>query len=163
MTVCIVYLFEPVHIAGYKDNITLFVSEHKLAYTLKISPSVIDVCKRIYQVRERKLIVCVSQKIFYAEVFKRLVYRFHQSLNIVEAAGIYKKIVCNGGIIAYDMLLKMQRAEHNGIISFDKIVEIGQYLLCRIIYIIAVIAPRPYDVCGHIFGKNAVIRFWYDG
>ena len=113
--------------------------------------------------RERKLIVCVSEKIFYAEVFKRLVYGFHQSLNIVEAAGIYKKIVRNGGVIAYDMLLKMQRAEHNGIISFDKIVEIGKYLLCRIIYIIAVIAPRPYDVCGHIFGKNAVIRFWYDG
>lgn len=56
--------------------------------------------------RERKLVVCVSQKIFYAEVFKRLVYGFHQSLNIVEAAGIYKKIVCNGGVIAYDMLLK---------------------------------------------------------
>ena len=147
MTVCIVYLFKPVHIAGYKDNIALFISVHKLAYTLKISPSVIDVCKRIHRVRERKLVVCVSQKIFYAEVFKRLVFRF----------------VRNGGIIAYDLLLKMQRAEHNGIISFDKLVEIGKDLLCRIIYIIAVIAPHPYDVCGHIFGKNAVIRFRYDG
>ena len=57
----------------------------------------------------------------------------------------------------------MQRAEHNGIISFDKLVEIGKDLLCRIIYIIAVIVPHPYDVCGHIFGKNAVIRFRYDG
>ena len=112
--------------------------------------------------RERKLVVCVSQKIFYAEVFKRLVYRFHQSLNIVEAAGIYKKIVRNGGIIAYDLLLKMQRAEHNGIISFDKIVEVGKNLLCRIIYLVAVIVPHSYNVCGHIFGENAVIRFRYD-
>ena len=162
VTVGVVDFFKPIHITGYKDNVALFVFRHKLSHTFKISASVIDICQRIYRVSQWQIVVCLSEQIFYAEVFKCLVYRFDQSLNIVEAARIYQKVVCNCGVIAYDLLLKMQRAEHYSIVSFDQIVEVRKQLFWLILQFIAVILPYSDDMGNHFFGKNAVICLRYN-
>ena len=118
MAVGIIYLLQPVHIAGNHNDIFFLVFLYQFVYILKVASAVIKPCKRIYRLRPKQFFVCLFQQIFRAEIFKCLLNRAYKPLHIIEIARSRKKIVCYRRIVSCRLLLKVNRQEYNGVVSF---------------------------------------------